>query len=101
MGFRTHCGTAGAATGLLGLALAATVHRGFLIMPGFAAGTMLVHALNGWYPFLRLFRRLSEHIAETRPRMGRGARPQAKEISREKYALKTMRGDFDTVDIGR
>lgn len=49
-------------------------------MPGGAAGIMLVHALNGWYPLLPLFRRL-------------GVRSQD-EIDRERYALKALRGDF-------
>ena len=49
-------------------------------MPGLAAGMVLVHALNGWYPLLPLFRR-------------RGVRSQD-EIDRERYALKALRGDF-------
>ena len=50
--------TEAAITGLLGLALAATVHRRFLILPGFATAMMLLHALQGWYPLLPILRQL-------------------------------------------
>ena len=46
------------ATGLIGLALGAAVHRGFLFIPGFAAAMMLLHAVDGWYPLLPALRRL-------------------------------------------
>jgi hypothetical protein len=69
--------------GLAGLALAAGVHRGFLLLPGFVAAMVLLHASQGWYPFLPVFRRI-------------GVRSQ-EEIDRELLALKALRGDFDAV----
>lgn len=73
--------TEGSLMGLLGLALAVTVHRGFLGVPGLVAAMLVVHGTHGWYPLLPVFRRL-------------GIRSQF-EIDREKYALKVLRGDFD------
>ena len=69
-----------AATGLLGLALGVTIHRSFLLIPGFVAAMMLLHAIDGWYPLLPLLRRL-------------GLRTQD-EIDRERFVLKALRGDF-------
>jgi hypothetical protein len=70
-------------TGLAGLALAAAVDRRFLIIPGVATAMMLLHALHGWYPLLPLLRRM-------------GIRTQD-EIDRERFALKSLRGDFAEV----
>ena len=72
--------TEAAATGLLGLALAVTLDRRFLIIPGVATAMMLLHAVHGWYPLLPILRRM-------------GVRTQD-EIERERYALKALRGDF-------
>ena len=69
--------------GLVGLALGVGVHRGFLFVPGFVAAMVFLHATQGFYPLLPLFRRL-------------GIRSQD-EIDRERYALKALRGDFDGV----
>lgn len=69
-----------AATGLLGLALAITVNKRFLLMPAMATAMMLLHAIHGWYPLLPVLRRI-------------GVRSQD-EIERERYALKALRGDF-------
>ncbi len=69
-----------AVTALLGLALAVTVDKRFLVLPGFAAAMVLLHALQAWYPLLPMFRRL-------------GVRTQD-EIDRERFALKSLRGDF-------
>ena len=69
-----------AATGLLGLALGALWHRGFLAIPAWVGGALLVHALSGWYPLLPLLRRQRLRTA--------------REIARERYALKALRGDF-------
>jgi hypothetical protein len=44
---------------------------------------VFLHAIQGWYPLLPLFRRM-------------GIRSQD-EIDRERYALKALRGDFDAV----
>jgi hypothetical protein len=70
-------------TGLTGLVLGTFVNRRFLIIPGFAAGMLLLHSVQGWYPLLPLLRRV-------------GIRTQ-NEIDREYYAMKMLRGDFDTV----
>ena len=66
--------------GIAGLVLGITVDRRFLFLPGIVASMVLLHALQGWYPLLPLFRRL-------------GVRSQD-EIDRERYALKSLRGDL-------
>lgn len=68
---------------LVGLALAATVSRKFLLLPAGVFGFFAQHALQGWCPPIPVFRRL-------------GVRTQ-REIDRERYALKALRGDFDAV----
>lgn len=68
---------------LLGLALATTVSRRFLALPAGVFGFFAQHALQGWCPPIPVFRRL-------------GVRTQ-REIERERYALKALRGDFDGV----
>jgi hypothetical protein len=72
-----------ATMGLLGLALAVRIHPRFLILPGVVASMVFLHAIQGWYPLLPLFRRI-------------GIRSQD-EIDRERYALKALRGDFRAV----
>jgi hypothetical protein len=66
---------------LTGVVLGATVSRKFLVVPGIVMGFFLQHALQGWCPPVPVFRRF-------------GVRTR-KEINREKYALKALRGDFD------
>jgi hypothetical protein len=68
---------------LLGLALATTVNRKFLLLPAGVFGFFAQHALQGWCPPIPVLRRL-------------GVRTQ-REIERERYALKALRGDFDQV----
>lgn len=68
---------------LLGLALGATVHKRFLFLPAAVFTFFAQHALQGWCPPLPVLRRL-------------GIRTQ-REIERERYALKALRGDFDGV----
>ena len=63
--------------------MAATLTRKFLIVPGVVFGFLLQHAVQGWCPPLPVFRRLGERTR--------------KEINRENYALKALRGDFDRV----
>jgi hypothetical protein len=75
--------TEAAVVGLTGLALALAVNRRFLLIPGIVTSMMLLHAVQGWYPLLPLFRRM-------------GVRTQ-EEIDRERYALKALRGDFGAV----
>jgi len=69
-----------AATGLAGLALGVFVSPALLGVTAVAAGAVFMHALTGWYPLMPVFRRLGV-------RSGR-------EIARERYALKALRGDF-------
>ena len=68
---------------LAGVLLGAAVHRRFLVLPAAVFGFFFQHAVQGWCPPLPLFRRL-------------GVRTR-REINREKYALKALRGDFDEV----
>jgi hypothetical protein len=68
---------------LLGLALAATASRRFLLLPAGVFGFFAQHALQGWCPPIPVFRRL-------------GVRTQ-REIERERHALKVLRGDFDAI----
>ncbi|HVK02258.1 MAG TPA: hypothetical protein VM490_02190 [Armatimonadaceae bacterium] len=65
---------------LSGIALGATVHRRFFAVPGVVAAMLFLHAVQGWYPLLPVFRRLGLRTRE--------------EIHEERYALKALRGDF-------
>jgi hypothetical protein len=67
-----------------GVLLGATVSRKFLILPGVVFGFLLQHAIQGWCPPMPVFRRM-------------GVRTR-KEINREKFALKALRGDFEGVE---
>lgn len=67
---------------LSGLVLGATVNKKWLLVPGIVLPFLLQHAVQGWCPPLPILRRL-------------GVRTR-KEIDREKYALKALRGDFAT-----
>jgi hypothetical protein len=73
----------GSLTGLGGLLLAALVDRRLLLLPGIATAMLFLHASQGWYPLLPVFRRL-------------GLRSR-NEIDRERYAIKALRGDFAQV----
>jgi hypothetical protein len=68
---------------LAGLALGATVDRRFLLLPAAVFWFFAQHALQGWCPPIPVFRRL-------------GVRTM-REIERERFALKALRGDFDGV----
>jgi hypothetical protein len=70
--------------GLLGLALGMFVDRRLLALPTLVAASMLMYATTRRYPLLPLVRRL-------------GVR-SAREIARERYALKALRGDFTELD---
>jgi hypothetical protein len=65
---------------LTGLLLGLTVSRKWLAVPLLAQSMVFLHALQGWYPLLPLFRRM-------------GIRTET-EIATERYALKAIRGDF-------
>lgn len=69
---------------LMGLVLGITAGRKWLLLPLFVQSMVFMHATQGWYPLLPLFRRM-------------GIRTE-KEIARERYALKVLRGDFADVD---
>jgi hypothetical protein len=65
---------------LAGLALGVLVRPAFLAIPAAVGAAVLAHAVSGWYPLMPLFRRLGIRTA--------------REIERERYALKALRGDF-------
>ena len=67
---------------LLGLTLGATVDRRWFFFPAVVAGFLLQHALQGWCPPLPVFRRLGIRTSY--------------EIDYERYALKALRGDFES-----
>jgi hypothetical protein len=69
-----------AATGVAGLALGLLARPVFLAVPGFVAASVLLHALTSVYPLLPILRRAGIRTA--------------REIARERYALKALRGDF-------
>ena len=68
---------------LTGIALAARGDRRWLLGPAVVLSFLLQHAVQGWCPPIPILRRL-------------GVRTR-KEIERERYALKAIRGDFDNV----
>jgi hypothetical protein len=70
---------------LLGLTFGVARSRWY-ILPAAAAAFLIQHAVQGWCPPVSLFRRLGI-------RTGR-------EINHERYALKALRGDFDSVRMG-
>ncbi|HEX6849270.1 MAG TPA: hypothetical protein VF144_19930 [Chitinophagaceae bacterium] len=69
------------AVALSGIALSVFHNRKWIILPAIVLGFFVQHAIQGWCPPLPLFRKL-------------GYRTR-KEIDKEKYALKLLRGDFD------
>lgn len=68
---------------MLGVVLGARVDRRFLALPAAVFTFFGQHALQGWCPPIPVFRRL-------------GVRTN-REITRERYALKAMRGEFDDI----
>lgn len=70
-------------TSLMGLLLGISVSRKWLVIPLFAQAMVFLHALQGWYPLLPLFRRMRIRTE--------------KEIAAERYALRAIRGDFAQV----
>ncbi len=70
-----------AVVGLAGLALGVTRDRRWLALPGAVFSFLALHALQGSCPPVTILRQL-------------GVRTR-REIERERYALKAMRGDFD------
>jgi hypothetical protein len=68
---------------ILGVALGYFVDRRFLLLPAAVLGFFAQHAVQGWCPPIPIFR-------------ARGVRT-LREIERERYAIKALRGDFDRV----
>jgi hypothetical protein len=71
-----------ATASLIGLTLGATRDRRWYFFPAVVAGFLLQHALQGWCPPLAVFRRLGVRTSY--------------EIDYERYALKSLRGDFNS-----
>jgi hypothetical protein len=68
---------------IVGVLLGAKMDRRFLLLPAAVFTFFAQHALQGWCPPIPIFRRL-------------GVRTH-REIARERYALKALRGDFDNL----
>jgi hypothetical protein len=68
---------------VLGTLLGAKIDRRFLLLPAAVLTFFAQHALQGWCPPLPILRR-------------NGVRA-AREIERERYAIKALRGDFDSI----
>jgi hypothetical protein len=66
---------------LIGLALAITKGRKWLLLPVVVQTFFLQHALEGWCPPIPMLRRLGFRTMH--------------EIDEERYALKALRGDFN------
>lgn len=71
---------------LIGMLLGLTVSRKWLAVPLLVQSMVFLHALQGWYPLLPVFRRM-------------GIRTET-EIAAERYALKSIRGDFRNLGDG-
>ena len=71
------------ALALTGSVLGMTHDRRFLMLPMAVAGFLLQHAIQGWCPPIPILRRFGFRTAD--------------EINRERYALKALRGDFDSI----
>ncbi len=72
-------------TGLAGLALGVLVRPVFLAAPAFAAAMLTLYAVTGRHPLMPLWRRLGLRTA--------------REIARERHALKVLRGDFSGMEM--
>jgi hypothetical protein len=70
---------------LIGLALGIFVSPWWFIFPVIVMLFFLEHAIQGWCPPLPIFRSLGFRTKE--------------EIEKERYALKILRGDFDSLSI--
>ena len=79
--------TNASAIAFTGLVLGLTHSKKWLIVPGIVSAFLFQHAVQGWCPPVPVFRRL-------------GVRTR-KEIEREKYALKVLRGDFEVGSLPR
>ncbi|NLT65845.1 MAG: hypothetical protein GXX84_04505 [Acidobacteria bacterium] len=73
--------------GLSGLLLSLKVDKRFLLLTGGALGFLLQHSLTGWCPPVFVLRRLGFRTRQ--------------ELDREKFALKALRGDFQSISPNR
>ncbi len=69
-----------------GTVLGGLVDRRWLLLPAVVTAFLLQHALQGWCPPVPLLRRLGVRTAS--------------EIEAERYALKSLRGDFRHIGAG-
>lgn len=69
---------------LMGMVLGIVGRKKWLVLPVLVSSFLLMHAVQGWCPPVPLLRRL-------------GVRTRS-EIEQERYALKTLRGDFDHIE---
>lgn len=69
---------------LVGLALALKSDKRWLVLAAGVPAFMVQHALQGWCPPLPVLRRLGVRTS--------------REIAEERFALKSLRGDFDEVN---
>ena len=65
-----------------GIIMGLTVNRKWFALPFLVTGFLFLHAMHGWCPPVAILRKM-------------GVRTRA-EIDREKYALKVLRGDFES-----
>jgi hypothetical protein len=72
-----------ASVSLLGVTLGLTSNRIFFLLPGVVAAFLLQHAVQGWCPPVPILRRMGFRTSS--------------EIDTERYALKALRGDFDSL----
>ena len=72
-----------ATAALVGIVLAATVNKRWLMLPALVGGFLLQHSIQGWCPPLPILRRLGFRTS--------------REIDEERVALKALRGDFGPI----
>jgi hypothetical protein len=77
-----------AGAGILSLAglTFGVVRSRWYILPAAAAAFLVQHAVQGWCPPVSMMRRMGIRTA--------------REINHERYALKALRGDFDSMRVG-
>lgn len=76
--------TNAAGVSLLGILMAGR-NRRWMILPFAVAAFLMQHAIQGWCPPVEVFRRIGVRTI--------------KEINDERYALKTLRGDFNDMNM--
>jgi hypothetical protein len=66
-----------------GVFLGSTVDRRWLALPALVTAFLFQHAIQGWCPPVPILRRMGFRTAD--------------EINQERFALRALRGDFDTL----